>query len=206
MTSALRSDSGRASVTDDSSGPAIRPPRVTTKAARPLHCSPVSRWCAMLLIATGAQILVLSPLQGATPKKEIADSAITSAVSGGLMFEEGVFPNDLDVSTSQGIVTLSGSASNILAKERALKMAESIRGVRSVIDRIAVTPVSRSDADIRKDIQAALRQDPATESYRVAVSVQNAVATLSGSVGSYTERQLVARIAKGVKGTKDVAQ
>jgi len=31
----------------------------------------------------------------------------TSAVSGGLMFEEGVFPNDLDVSTSQGIVTLS---------------------------------------------------------------------------------------------------
>ena len=158
----------------------------------------------MLLIATGAQVLVLSPLQAATPKKEIADDAITSAVSGGLMFEEGVFPNDLDVSTSQGIVTLSGSVNNILAKERALKMAESIRGVRSVIDRIAVRPVSRSDADIRKDIQAALRQDPATESYRVAVSVQNAVATLTGSVGSFTERQLVARIAKGVKGTKDV--
>jgi len=85
------------------------------------------------------------------------------------MFEEGVFPNDLDVSTSQGIVTLSGSVNNILAKERSLNMAESIRGVRGVIDRIAVMPVSRSDADIRKDIQAALRQDPATESYRVAV-------------------------------------
>jgi len=64
---------------------------------------------------------------GATPKKEIADSDITSAVSGGLMFEEGVFPNDLDVSTSQGIVTLSGSVNNILAKERSLNMAESIR-------------------------------------------------------------------------------
>jgi osmotically-inducible protein OsmY len=158
----------------------------------------------MLLIATGAEVLVLSPLQAATPKKEIADSDITSAVSGGLMFEEGVFPNDLDVSTSQGIVTLSGSVNNILAKERSLNMAESIRGVRGVIDRIAVMPVSRSDADIRKDIQAALRQDPATESYRVAVSVQNAVATLTGSVGSYTEKQLVARIAKSVKGTKDV--
>ena len=36
-----------------------------------------------------------------------------------------------------------------------------------------MTPVSRSDADTRKDIQAALRLDPATESYRVAVSVRN---------------------------------
>jgi len=178
--------------------------RVITEVARPFHRASVGRWCAMLLIAAGAQVLALPPLQAATPKKEIADSAITSAVSSGLMFEEGVFPNDLDVSTSQGIVTLSGSVRNILAKERALKMAESIRGVRGVIDRIAVTPVSRSDADIRKDIQAALRQDPATESYRVAVSVQNAVATLTGSVGSFTEKQLVARIAKGVKGTKDV--
>jgi len=61
-------------------------------------------------------------------------------------------------------------------------MAESIRGVRGVIDRTTVTPVSRSDADTRKDIQAALRLDPATESYRVTVSVQNAVATLTGSV------------------------
>ena len=204
MKRASRNDSGDTSASDNKSGPAIRRPRVTTKVARPPHRSAAGRWCAMLLIATGAQVLVLSPLQAATPKKEIADDAITSAVSGGLMFEEGVFPNDLDVSTSQGIVTLSGSVNNILAKERALKMAESIRGVRSVIDRIAVRPVSRSDADIRKDIQAALRQDPATESYRVAVSVQNAVATLTGSVGSFTERQLVARIAKGVKGTKDV--
>ena len=118
--------------------------------------------------------------------------------------EKGVFPNDVDVSTSQGIVTLSGSVANLLAKERAVKIAESIRGVRGVIDRITVTPVSRPDEDIRKDILTALKQDPATESYQVAVSVQDAVATLSGSVGSYAEKQLAARIAKGVKGVKEV--
>ena len=115
-----------------------------------------------------------------------------------------MFPNDVDVSTSQGIVTLSGSVDNLLAKERAVKIAESIRGVRGVIDRITVTPVSRPDEDIRKDILAALQQDPATESYQVAVSVQDAVATLTGSVGSYAEKQLAARIAKGVKGVKEV--
>ena len=93
---------------------------------------------------------------------------------------------------------------NLLAKERAVRIAESIRGVRGVIDRISVTPVSRSDADIAKDIQAALRQDPATESYRVAASVQDAVAKLTGSVGSRAEKQLAARIAKSVKGVKEV--
>ena len=110
------------------------------------------------------------------------------------------FPNDVDVSTSQGIVTLSGSVDNLLAKERAVKIAESIRGVRGVIDRITVTPVSRPDADIRKDILTALLQDPATESYQVAVSVQDAVATLTGSVGSYAEKQLAARIAQWSQG------
>jgi len=73
-----------------------------------------------------------------------------------------------------------------------------------VIDQTTVTPVSRPDEDIRKDILTALLQDPATESYQVAVSVQDAVATLTGTVGSYAEKQLAAMIAKGVKGIKAV--
>jgi hypothetical protein len=84
----------------------------------------------MLLIAAGAQVVALSPLQAASAKREITDSGITAAVEGGLAFEKGVFPSGVDVSTSQGIVTLSGSVNNLLAKERAVKMAESIRGVR----------------------------------------------------------------------------
>jgi osmotically-inducible protein OsmY len=162
----------------------------------------IGRWSASLLIAAGIQTVALSSLQAATPKKEITDSGITAAVEGGLKLDKGVFPNDVDVSTSHGIVTLSGTVNNLLAKERAVMAAKSIRGVLEVVDKIVVTPVSRSDEDIRKDIQTALKQDPATESYQVAVSVQGAGATLTGSVGSYTEKQLTARIAKGVKGVK----
>jgi osmotically-inducible protein OsmY len=137
-------------------------------------------------------------------ESEITAKGITSAVEDALRYERGVFPNDVDVSTAEGIVTLDGSAENLLTKERAVKIAESIRGVRGVIDRVTVTPVSRSDADILKDVQAALSQDPATESYKVGGSVQSAVATLTGSVGSYPEKQFAARIAKGVKGIKEV--
>ena len=164
----------------------------------------LGRWSASLLIAAGIQTLVLPSLQAATTEKEITDSGITTAVEGGLKLDKGVFPNDVDVSTSQGIVTLSGSVDNLLAKERAVMAAKSIRGVREVIDKITVTPVSRSDEDIRKDIQTALQQDPATESYQTTVSVQGAVATLTGSVGSYAEKQLATRIANGVKGIKEV--
>jgi osmotically-inducible protein OsmY len=156
------------------------------------------------VISAGIHFVSAPELQAASARRAVTDSGVTSAVEEEFLFEEGVLLDDMDVSTSQGIVMLSGSQNNILAKERAVKIAESIRGVRGVIDRIAVTPVRRSDADIRRDIQAALRQDPATESYQVAVSVQDGVATLTGSVGSYTEKQLVARIAKGTKGTKDV--
>ena len=168
------------------------------------HRATIGRCSAILLIAAGLQTLSLPPLQAATPPKEITDSGITSVVEDGLTHEKGVVPNDVDVSTSQGIVTLSGSVDNLLAKKRAVKIAEGIRGVLGVIDRTTVTPVSRPDGDIRKDIQAALLQDPATESNQVTVAVQDAFATLTGSVGSYAEKQLAARIAEGVKGVKEV--
>ena len=148
------------------------------------HRAAISRHCAILLIATGLQTLHPPLSKAAASEKEITDSGITSV--------------------SQGIVTLSGSVDNLLAKGRAVKIAEGIRGVLGVINRISVTPVSRPDADLRKDILAALLQDPATESYQVTVAVQDAFATLTGSVGSYSEKQLAARIAEGVKGVKEV--
>ena len=94
---------------------------------------------------------------------------------------------------------------DVLAKERAVKIAESIRGVRGVIDRTTVTPVSRSDEDIRKDILLSLLQDPATESYQVAVSVKDAVATLTGSVGSYAEKRLATRSSQGYQGAEQTS-
>ena len=164
----------------------------------------VGRCFAALLIMVATQTLALPPLQAAGAKQTITDRGITIAVEKALIQEQGVSPNNVDVSTSQGIVTLSGSVNDLLAKARAVKIAESIRGVLGVIDLTTVTPVTRPDEDIRKDVLMALMQDPATESYQVAVSVHNAVATLTGSVHSGAEAHLATEIAKGVKGLKEV--
>jgi osmotically-inducible protein OsmY len=154
---------------------------------------------AATLLATSASICHAEQSAPA-----ISDGGITAAVESDLRAAKGVSPDSIDVTTSQGIVTLSGSAGNLLSKDRALRVAESIRGVEGVINRIAVTPVSRSDEDIQKDVKMALRLDPATKSYQVTVSVKDATATLSGSVGSSAESKLAARIAYGVKGLKEI--
>jgi len=143
-------------------------------------------------------------VMAAPAKQSFNDGTITSAVKSDLHFEMTVFPNNLDVSTSQGIVTLSGSVNDILDKRRAIKIAESVRGVLGVIDRIIVTPESRPNDDIRKDILTALLNDPATESYQVSASVKDAVVTLTGTVGSKAESQLAQQVAESVKGVKDI--
>ena len=164
----------------------------------------LGRSSASLIIAAAMQTLVLPSLHAATPKMEITDSGITGAVEDGLARAKGLLPNDVDVSTSQGIVTLSGSVENLPAKERAIMTAKSVRGVNEVIDQLTVYALARPDDDILADIQSALKQDPATESYQTTVAVHDAVATLTGAVGSYAEHQLAARIASGVKGVKAV--
>ncbi len=169
-----------------------------------MRCKSIGRWFAVLLVATSMQTMLSAPVQAAPATKKITDGGITFAVEQELVSEKGVFPNFVDVTTTDGIVTLSGSVIDLLAKDRALKIAESLRGVRAVVDQLTVASQPRSDEAIRKDVASALLQDPATESYRVTVSVRNAVAILTGSVGSYTEKQLVARIVKGVRGVKEV--
>ncbi|MDD5729481.1 MAG: BON domain-containing protein [Victivallales bacterium] len=162
---------------------------------------PISLKIAILMVM---QMSAITPAYISATKERISDSSISSAIEDELMYEKGIAPLEVDVSTRQGIVMLSGPVDNLLTKERAIRITGSIRGVRGIIDRIDVTPVSRPDADIRKDILTALLRDPATESYQVDVAVKEATAVLSGHVGSYYEKQLAARIAEGVKGIKKI--
>jgi len=166
--------------------------------------TPMGGLLVICLLAVAMPIAASPTSDAAMTHKAITDNAITLAVEGDLNIGEGVMPNFIDVITSDGIVTLSGSVTDLLAKKRAVKIAESIRGVRAVVDRISVMPVSRPDEDIRKDVLMTLLQDPATESYKVGVSVKDAVVTLIGSVGSSPEAQLAKWIAEGVEGVKEV--
>jgi len=150
--------------------------------------------------------LLLSGLTSPTwaAKKDIKDADITRAVETKLINDPEVSSHLIDVHTSKGIVTLSGWVGSLFSKEQAVSRAESVKGVRSVVNTIRVKPIPRLDLEIRGDIEKALLDDPATTSYKIQVVVEDATATLSGTVGSWIERDLCAQVAKDVKGLKDV--
>ncbi len=163
----------------------------------------IGRLGLLPVVAVGLIVFMAAP-DATAAKQFFNDSTITSAVKSDLRSEEGVLLNSVDVSTSRGIVTLSGSVDNILAKRLAVNIAESVRGVLGVSDQISLTPETRPDEDIRKDILMALLNDPATEPYKISATVNGAVTTLTGVVGSQAERQLAQRVAEGVSGIKGV--
>jgi len=135
----------------------------------------------------------------------VSDLSISDAVADQLRLDHVFFTDRIDIVTRDGVVTLSGRVDNLLARERAVRIAEQVKGVRAVVDTIEVVPpVLRSDSDIKKDVESALRQDPATDSYEVQVDVADNVVTLSGRVNSWQERTLSGNVAKGVKGVRDV--
>lgn len=134
----------------------------------------------------------------------IDDTEITSAVSDELLQHVDVPSYLIDVVTTDGIVTLTGSTDNILAKDRAGHVAMAVKGVRGVINQIDVNAPERSNADIKADIEQRLLNDPATDSYEIGVGVSDGEITLTGEVESWQEKQLTAQVAKGVKGVTAV--
>lgn len=157
-----------------------------------------------LLFLFGLLLLTLaSPSYSAEP--EMTDQAITDAIEDELLYDNAVSSYRIDVTTDNGIVTLAGEVSNILAKERAARIAETVKGVRSVVNRISVMPSTiHADSTIETEIEAALASDPATEAWEIQVAVNDGVVTLSGTVESWEEKQLAAKVAKGVAGVTEL--
>ncbi len=156
------------------------------------------------IIAAACCVLMSVVLTVFGAKNQIADSDITNAVETNLLFEEGVSSHLIDVSTNNGVVTLSGTVSNILEKDRAVDVTEHVKGVRSIVDKVEVRPVVRPDYEIEQDILSSLAMDPATEVFEVSVKVDEAVVRLTGEVDSYAEKILAEKVAKRVRGVQQV--
>lgn len=132
------------------------------------------------------------------------DTGIGDAISSDLLYHWSTDANRIDVSVSEGVVTLKGEVRTLIAKRRAIDIAQSIRGVRSVVDRMTVRPTDREDRQIIADIRTNLRGNPATESYDVAIDASAGDITLSGSVSSQTEKKLAEDVAAGVDGVRSI--
>jgi len=137
---------------------------------------------------------------------EMGDWEIANAVEDEFIFDSAVPFNDLDVTVTDGIVTLSGDVKNILAKERATTLAETVKGVRAVVNQVEVEPVEDLKPNkLVANVKAALLDDPAAESYEVTVDAEKGGhVILNGAVDSWQEKRLCAQVVKGVRGVTSV--
>lgn len=69
---------------------------------------------------------------GQEARRDVADGWITTKVKSTFMYSSNVDGSDISVSTSKGVVTLTGKVDSGAERALAIELAQNIRGVRSV--------------------------------------------------------------------------
>lgn len=150
-------------------------------------------------------IVILMSSSLAFSQQQLNDTEIADAIESEYLFDHAIDVNKIDVNVIDGIAEITGKVENLKAKERATKIAQIVKGVRSVSNRIKVKPSEYlSDRGIEEKAELAVLMDPATDSYELDIEVKDGVVTLTGTVDSYQEKQLCADVVKSVSGVKEL--
>lgn len=167
-------------------------------------CAALARMRRAMLGVTVGGALAAAPLTATGA--ELSDESVSDAVSDELVLDPAVPANEIDAISAGGIVTLSGTVGSLTLKQRAGRIAETVRGVESVVNEIRVSPAERRPAsEIREDVEVALDSTPASEAWQVDVQVENEGAvTLTGTVETLRGKALAGELAGDVGGVTRV--
>jgi osmotically-inducible protein OsmY len=145
--------------------------------------------------------LLFTAFFGIAAARQPADHQITSWVEEVIRAEPFAHSSKVDVTTRNGIVTLSGTVGTLAGKEYSILETRKVRGVQGLIDEIIVLSPPRAPTDIRQDILRKLihSADLSEASIHVEVSMEGKV-VLSGEVDSWTRREEAELLASEVLG------
>jgi len=144
--------------------------------------------------------IIVSGIVSAQPAAEFTDDDILEAVEWDLRSDDAIAADPPNVEVNAGCVTLSGRAMTLLSKRRAVRLVGTLKGVRSIVDRIEVVPNGRSDQQILTDVNAALRDDPVTHESKIQVTVNSGMVVLEGTTDSFAGKRLTEEAVAGVRG------
>jgi osmotically-inducible protein OsmY len=102
-----------------------------------------------------------------------------------------------------GWLTLSGDVEWQYQRQDAADSVRYLSGVTGVSNQIAIKP-TLSATVVKSDIEAALERRAATDAKTIAVDVKGGDVTLTGTVHSWSERDLATRSAWGTAGVRNV--
>lgn len=134
---------------------------------------------------------------------EVTDTEI--AMQAGEAMQRAIdVPATVKVSVHEHVVTLSGTATWNYERAAAERAVHYIKGVRAVINTIAIRPTAMV-GDIKSAITAALVRNARVAGKHIEVSTNSAgVVTLEGTVGSWAERRQAEHASYAAPGVTDV--
>jgi len=184
----------------------------------------VTAVCACLGTACGMDAAVYADgpqAQSDSVGAAITDTAITAKVKARFIDDNRLKNSRISVTTTNGAVTLTGSAPSTDAAASAKQLAAAVDGVKSVDNQlntpsVADTVASKTDKVAKKTkryasdswittkVKSQLLDDSVAKGLDISVKTSNGVVALSGTVGSHDAIEHVADIARNVKGVKSV--
>ena len=161
-----------------------------------------------------------------------SDPGITTAVKTKLAADDMVKAYQIDVDTSDRVVTLTGTVETAAAQDQAVLLARQTDGVRDVVDRLNVNPAAAATTgDIREETNEAAREareegreagavmtdaavtsavktgflaDTAVAGLKIDVDTKAGVVMLNGTVATKAEADRAVSLARETNGVKDV--
>jgi osmotically-inducible protein OsmY len=147
------------------------------------------------------------------------DTGITTNVKTRLAMDDLVKASQIEVTTKDGRVTLTGNVDSEQVKIQALKLARATNGVVEVVDLISSRRASGGgdapgtdrtlggvvqDSGITMSVKQQLLGDPLVKGLRIDVDTREGIVFLTGSVSSDVERQKAIQLARDTNGVRDV--
>ena len=168
-------------------------------------------------------ILAMPAISAAqTSGNPVKDGWITMKVHAQFIPEDALEGSNIDVDTTKGVVTLTGTVPNAAARTRALAIAKATDGVKSVVDKTTIGPAEGAldpkspretgrtsgrmvtDGWVKSKIHAQFIDEKALEDSNIDVDITAGAVTLNGTVKSEAGRARAVAIAKATTGVKSV--
>ncbi len=134
---------------------------------------------------------------------ERTDADLAAAVLGALRWDAAIPADKVDVTVSQGWVTLKGEVDHYFQKRDAEPAIDRLSGVRGVSNLLTVKP-QPVPQDLKSQIQKALVRNAQTDASGITVEVQGSEVILRGTVSSYAEKKAAEETACSASGVTEV--